>query len=228
MSKSKRLFDLVAASGALVLLSPIFAAVAVAIKLDDGGPVFFRQVRVGRHRRSFKIWKLRTMRVDAERLGGALTVERDPRITRFGRVLRASKLDEIPQLLNVIVGDMSIVGPRPEVPRYVAMYDNLQRQVLDLRPGITDPASIEYRNESALLATATDPEAFYVSQLMPEKIRINLEYAAHATLLTDLQVIGRTLAVLLGAQCLGMGSVGADGSAATQPTGTSSNRELPT
>jgi lipopolysaccharide/colanic/teichoic acid biosynthesis glycosyltransferase len=213
MGKGKRMFDLVAASGALVLLAPVFLAVALAIKLDDGGPVFFRQLRVGQDRRSFRIWKLRTMKIDAERHGGALTVGRDSRITRVGHLLRASKLDELPQLFNVLVGDMSLVGPRPEVPRYVALYDDLQLRVLNLRPGITDPASIEYRDESVLLATATDPEAFYISQLMPEKIRINLEYAARATLFSDLQVIGRTLAVVIRPGSFRRGSVEADGSA---------------
>jgi lipopolysaccharide/colanic/teichoic acid biosynthesis glycosyltransferase len=163
------------------------------IKLDDGGAVFFRQVRVGRDGRLFRVWKFRTMIANAEQRGGPLTVGEDPRTTRIGRWLRRSKLDELPQLFNVLAGEMSLVGPRPEVPRYVALYSPDQRRVLDLVPGITDPASIVYRHESDLLARAPDPERHYIAVIMPEKIRINLAYAARATWWTDLVVVLDTL-----------------------------------
>jgi lipopolysaccharide/colanic/teichoic acid biosynthesis glycosyltransferase len=155
--------------------------------------VFFRQERVGRAGRAFRVWKFRTMVPDAERRGGALTVGDDPRTTRVGRWLRDSKVDELPQLFNVLAGEMSLVGPRPEVPRYVARYSADQRRVLDLVPGITDPASIAYSRESELLARAADPERYYVTAVMPDKIRINLTYAAHANRWTDLKVVLETL-----------------------------------
>ncbi len=189
----KRALDVVAAALGLLLLGPLFLVVAVAIALDDGGPVFFRQERVGRGGELFRVWKFRTMRVDAERMGGQLTVGHDPRITRVGRWIRGAKLDELPQLLNVLRGEMSLVGPRPEVPRYVALYSPEQRAVLDELPGITDPASLRYYDESVVLADAVDPEGLYVSHVMPEKIRLNLEYAARATLLTDLVIVLSTL-----------------------------------
>jgi lipopolysaccharide/colanic/teichoic acid biosynthesis glycosyltransferase len=193
---SKRALDLVGATIGLLVLWPVFAVVAALIKLADGGPAFFVQTRIGRGGRPFGMLKFRTMTVDAEQRGGPLTIGDDPRITRFGRRLRASKLDELPQLVNVVAGDMSLVGPRPELPRYVAFYDAGQRQVLDLRPGITDPASIAYRHESLLLSRAADPEAFYVQSILPDKIRINLEYASRATIVQDLAVIWRTIAAL--------------------------------
>ena len=192
----KRLMDLLGAGVGLLLLWPFFLAVAIAIKLDDRGPVFFRQERVGRFGRRFRIWKFRTMVMDAEARGAQVTVGRDPRITRVGHSLRHFKLDEFPQLFNVLLGEMSLVGPRPEVPRYVAEYSPEQRVVLDLRPGITDPASIAFRDEAAVLAEKADPERAYVEEVMPEKIRINLDYAAHATVLTDFATVLRTLGVL--------------------------------
>jgi lipopolysaccharide/colanic/teichoic acid biosynthesis glycosyltransferase len=189
----KRTLDVGAAALGLVLLGPLFLVIALAIAIEDGGPVFFRQQRVGRGGELFRVWKFRTMRVDAERTGGQLTVGHDPRITRVGRWLRGGKLDELPQLVNVLRGEMSFVGPRPEVPRYVALYSPEQRAVLDERPGITDPASLRYYDESVVLANATDPEGLYVSQVMPEKIRLNLEYAARATPMTDLFIVLSTL-----------------------------------
>ena len=167
----KRLFDLFWSALGLALLSPLLLLVALAVKAEDGGPVFFRQVRIGRGGRPFGIWKFRTMVVDAERQGRSITVGQDPRITRIGRRLRATKLDEIPQLLNVLVGEMSLVGPRPEVPRYVDLYTESQRAILALRPGITDLASIKYRNESELLAEAENPDETYIQVLLPDKIR---------------------------------------------------------
>ncbi len=197
MTPGKRLFDLFWALLGLLLLAPLLLAVAVAIRLDDGGPAFFRQRRVGRGGRPFRIWKFRTMVQNAEALGGQITVGGDPRITRVGRWLRRTKLDELPQLFNVLAGEMSLVGPRPEVPRYVARYTPAQRRVLDLPPGITDPASIKYRDENAVLARAADPDRAYVDEIMPEKLRLNLAYADRRSLAGDVVVILHTLARLL-------------------------------
>lgn len=190
---AKRAFDLFWSVLGLVVLSPLLLLVALLVKAEDGGPVFFRQVRVGRGGRPFRIWKFRTMVVDAEHRGRALTVGADTRITRIGRHLRSTKLDEFPQLLNVVAGEMSLVGPRPEVPRYVERYTEAQRAILGLRPGITDLASIKYRHESELLGQAEDPEAIYVNEVLPDKIRINLAYAAKAGVGSDFLVILATL-----------------------------------
>ena len=197
MRGTKRLFDLCWTIPGLLVLWPAFLVIAVLIKLDDGGAVFFRQLRVGRYGRAFRVWKFRTMIARAEQCGGPLTVGDDPRITRVGRWLRHFKLDELPQLLNVLAGQMSLVGPRPEVSHYVALYTPDQRRVLDLVPGITDPASIAYRDESALLAQAPDWERQYVEVIMPEKIRLNLAYAARATQLKDFLVVVVTLLSLV-------------------------------
>ena len=197
MSRAKRAPDVVGASLGLLALAPLLALVAALIKLDDGGPVFFRQVRVGRYGKRFRIWKFRTMVTDAERRGGTLTVGDDPRITRLGRALRSSRIDELPQLLNVLAGEMSLIGPRPEVPKYADLYGPFERNVLGLTPGISDPASIKYRHESTVLGQMVDPEAFYVKAVMPDKIRLNLEYAARATVWSDVLMIGRTIGSLL-------------------------------
>ena len=181
----KRLFDLVVASTLLTLALPGVLLVALAIRLGDGGPVFFFQRRVGRGGAEFFIWKFRSMRVNADRLGPALTSAGDPRITRVGGLLRATKLDELPQLVNVLRGEMSLVGPRPEVPKYVALYDASQRRALDVRPGITDPASLRFFDESELLAQADDPHAAYIERIMPYKLRLNLAYLDRATVATD-------------------------------------------
>lgn len=191
-----RVFDLAASTLGLVLLLPFLLLIALVIKLEGRGPVFFRQERVGRQGHAFRIWKFRTMVVDAERTGRLITVGEDGRITRTGAWLRRWKLDELPQLLNVLVGEMAFVGPRPEVPRYVALYSDGQRRVLELRPGITDLASIAYRNESELLESHEDPEAFYIERVMPDKIRINLDYAAHSSLWRNVKVILATLGLL--------------------------------
>ena len=194
---AKRLFDLLGAGIGLVLLAPVLAAVAIWIKLDSAGPVFFRQQRIGRHGAPFRIHKFRTMRVDAPTLGPEITVGADPRITRAGRTLRATKLDELPQLLDVLAGSMSLVGPRPEVPRYVALYPAaLRDKVLSVRPGITDPASIAYRDESAVLACAADPERAYVEQVMPAKLAHAARYVEQRSLWGDLQLILATLRAL--------------------------------
>lgn len=195
---AKRALDLLLAAGGLLLLAPLMLVLAAWIKLDSPGPVFFRQQRVGRFGVPFEIHKFRTMAADAPQRGPQITVGADPRITRAGEWLRRSKLDELPQLLDVLAGHMSIVGPRPEVPRYVALYPPALREaVLSVRPGITDPSSLRYADESGLLAAAADPEREYVEVLMPAKLREAAEYARHATVWTDLGVIGRTLRLLV-------------------------------
>lgn len=194
----KRAFDLLGAAIALTLLLPLFAAIALWIKLDSLGPVMFRQQRVGRHGRLFAIHKFRTMVADAPRQGPQLTVGDDARITRAGAILRRSKFDELPQLLDVLAGHMSLVGPRPELPAYVAHYPaELRDRVLAVRPGITDPVSLELDDESELLGRAADPEREYVDVLLPRKLRAAVAYADRATLWTDLVVIGRTLRLLV-------------------------------
>jgi lipopolysaccharide/colanic/teichoic acid biosynthesis glycosyltransferase len=190
---AKRAFDLLFAVPGIILLSPLLAIVAIAIRVTDGSPVLFMQRRVGRHGVPFQLAKFRTMRVRASNPGRSITVGSDPRITRIGSTLRRLKLDELPQLWNVIRGDMSLVGPRPEVPEYVAMYSDDQARVLELTPGITDPASLRYRNESEILAKFDDPDKAYAEQIMPAKLNENLEYAARATLASDLGIILRTV-----------------------------------
>jgi lipopolysaccharide/colanic/teichoic acid biosynthesis glycosyltransferase len=193
---AKRVFDLLVATVALVVLSPLLLAIALAVKLDSRGPVLFRQERVGRHGRPFRIHKFRTMVADAP--GLPITVGADPRITLVGSVLRHWRLDELPQFVDVLKGDMSLVGPRPEVPRYVAMYPSeLRERVLAVRPGITDPASLAFVDEGDLLARAADPEREYVEVILPRKLERAAAYAAQATLATDLAVLGRTIRTLL-------------------------------
>jgi lipopolysaccharide/colanic/teichoic acid biosynthesis glycosyltransferase len=195
---AKRLFDLLLSTLGLLLLAPLLLAVAAWIKLDSPGPVFFRQERVGRFGAVFRIHKFRTMRHDAASNGRQITVGADARITRAGAVLRRSKVDELPQLIDVLRGVMSIVGPRPEVPRYVAFYPTeLRDKVLSVRPGITDFASIQFRDEGALLARADDPEREYTEVVLPAKLRLSAQYVDQATLATDLRLIGLTLKMLL-------------------------------
>jgi lipopolysaccharide/colanic/teichoic acid biosynthesis glycosyltransferase len=195
---AKRLFDVVVAACALLLLAPLLAVVALLVKRDSPGPVFFRQERVGRHGVPFRIHKFRTMRADAA--GLPLTVGDDARITRSGRWLRRTRIDELPQLIDVLQGTMSLVGPRPEVPRYVAHYPpGLRERALAVRPGITDPASLDYIDESAQLARAADPEREYIEVVMPAKVARAVAYAERASLWTDLGVLCRTLARLAGA-----------------------------
>lgn len=193
----RRALDVVASTAGLIVLLPFTLLTALAVAVDSPGPVLFRQRRVGLNGREFEILKFRTMRVDAEAVGGQLTVGTDPRVTRVGRFLRASKFDEIPQLFNVLRGDMSLVGPRPEVPRYVALYSPEQRQVLSVRPGITDPASIAYRSESQLMANAADPERLYIEELMPRKLDLNLEYLKRRTVGSDIGVVLQTIVAVL-------------------------------
>ncbi|MBC7665706.1 MAG: sugar transferase [Caulobacter sp.] len=194
----KRVFDILAALVGLVIFGLPMLVVAAWIRLDSPGPVFFRQVRVGRHGKVFRIHKFRTMSVDAERRGPQLTVGADVRVTRAGRVLRANRLDELPQFLDVLAGDMSLVGPRPDVPRYVDQWPPaLRDRVLAVRPGITDPASLKFRDEATLLAQAADPEREYMDVILPRKLAQAADYADHASLWTDLAVIGRSVGVLL-------------------------------
>jgi len=185
----KRGLDVIASAFGLFALAPVFGAVALAIKLDDRGPVFYRQLRVGRDGKSFLILKFRTMFENADRAGLPLTVGDDRRITRVGRFLRRTKMDELAQLANVLRGEMSLVGPRPEVPRYVALYTPLQRMALRLRPGVTDPASIRYRDENALLGGAADPERAYIDTVMPAKLAVNLEYLRSFSVWKDCAVL---------------------------------------
>ncbi len=191
-----RLFDLFWSILGLAVLSPLLILVGAAIRLGDGGPVFYRQERIGKGGRPFRILKFRTMRVDADKAGDLLTVARDARITPIGKWLRDLKIDELPQLVNVVLGDMSLVGPRPEVPKFVALYTEAQRRVLDIRPGITDAASIVYRHENHIFHGGEDPGRFYAENVLPNKIRINLEYAAKATLWGNVRIILATLGLV--------------------------------
>jgi lipopolysaccharide/colanic/teichoic acid biosynthesis glycosyltransferase len=195
---AKRMFDLLGASLALLLLSPLMLAIAAAIKLDSRGPVFFRQQRVGRHGVPFRIHKFRTMVADAPQRGPALTVGDDARITRVGHWLRRTRLDELPQFIDVLAGHMSLVGPRPEVPQYVAHYPAaLRERALSVRPGITDPSSLLYLDESEQLARATDPEREYIEVILPRKLQCAADYAARCSLRSDVGVLWRTLRLLL-------------------------------
>lgn len=190
---AKRLFDIISSGIGLLCLAPVFVVMAIWIKLDSRGPVFYRQTRVGRYGRDFRIFKFRSMRVGSDK-GRQITVgERDPRITRSGYFIRRYKIDELPQLINVFLGDMSIVGPRPEVRKYVDLYSEEQRKVFQVRPGITDLASIKYRNENELLSQVDDPDTYYIDVIMPDKLAINLEYIRHQSVMGDIKIIFNTL-----------------------------------
>lgn len=193
----KRLFDIIASGCGLLLLSPVFLIMAIWIKLDSKGPIFYRQVRVGRHNRDFRIFKFRSMRMGADK-GSLITIGgRDPRITRSGYFIRKYKLDEFPQLINVFIGDMSLVGPRPEVRYYVNYWTPEQMHVLDVRPGITDPASIKFRNENELMEKAEDPEDYYINAVMQEKIKLYLEYVENTSFWYDIKLIFQTFKVII-------------------------------
>lgn len=194
---AKRLFDLSFACLGLILLSPLLVLVAVLVALSSSGPVFFLQERVGLNGRTFMLFKFRSMRPTSESKGQLTVGNRDPRVTTIGYYLRKYKLDEIPQLINVLKGEMSLVGPRPEVPKYVAMYNEKQRKVLSVRPGITDLASIAYRNENEILAESDNPEQTYIDEVMPDKLALNLEYVRRRSLVYDLQLILKTLRVVI-------------------------------
>ncbi len=193
----KRLFDIVASGLGLVVLSPLFLILAIWIKLDSKGPVFYRQVRVGYKNKDFRIFKFRSMRVGADK-GSLVTIGgRDPRVTKSGYWIRKFKLDELPQLINVFIGDMSLVGPRPEVRHYVDFWTLEQMHVLDVRPGITDPASIKFRNENELMEKAEDPEKYYIEVIMQEKIKLYLEYVEKHNFFYDLGLIFKTFWVIV-------------------------------
>ena len=193
----KRLFDIVASGLGLIVLSPLFIILAIWIKLDSKGPVFYRQVRVGYKNKDFRISKFRSMRVGADK-GSLVTIGgRDPRVTKSGYWIRKFKLDELPQLINVFLGDMSLVGPRPEVRHYVDYWTSEQMHVLDVRPGITDPASIKFRNENELMEKADDPEKYYIEVIMQEKIKLYLEYVEKHSFLYDIGLIFKTFWVIV-------------------------------
>ena len=184
---------MIASGFGLLVLSPLFLILAIWVKLDSPGPVFYRQIRVGRNNKDFKLFKFRSMRVGSDKKGLITVGGHDPRVTRSGYYIRKYKLDEFPQLINVFIGNMSLVGPRPEVRKYVDLYTPEQMHVLDVRPGITDMASICYRNENELLATVADPETYYQTVIMQDKLRINLEYVKHHSFLGDIRLIFKTI-----------------------------------
>lgn len=193
----KRFFDVIASGFGLIVLSPLFLILAVWIKLDSKGPVFYRQVRVGYKNKDFRIFKFRSMRVGADK-GSLVTIGgHDPRVTRSGYFIRKFKFDELPQLINVFIGDMSLVGPRPEVRHYVDYWTSEQMHVLDVRPGITDPASIKFRNENELMEKAEDPEKYYIEVIMQEKIKLYLEYVEKHSFFYDLGLIFKTFWVIV-------------------------------
>jgi lipopolysaccharide/colanic/teichoic acid biosynthesis glycosyltransferase len=194
----KRGVDILAAVLGLIILAPLFVLVALLIKADSPGPVSFRQERIGKEFRPFRIYKFRTMVQDAPLRGGALTASGDPRITRVGKILRRAKIDELPQLINVLKGDMSLVGPlRPEVRHYVELFRRPYESILTMRPGITDLASLKRPNEQGILAAFEDPEEEYVRHLLPEKLQLGEEYLRRSSLVFDLTVIAKTLLVLI-------------------------------
>lgn len=193
----KRTFDIIASGCGLIILSPLFLVLAIWIKIDSKGPVFYRQVRVGCGNKDFRIFKFRSMRVGSDK-GSLVTIGgRDPRVTNSGYIIRKYKFDELPQLINVFLGDMSLVGPRPEVRHYVDYWTDQQMQVLDVRPGITDPASIKFRNENELMENAENPEDYYINVIMQEKIKLYLEYVQNASFLYDIKLIFQTFKVII-------------------------------
>jgi len=192
----KRIFDIISSLFGLILLSPFIIIIAILIKLDSKGPIFFKQVRVTKNGREFKIFKYRTMKIGSDKYS-QITVGKDSRITKIGDFLRKYKLDEIPQLINVLIGDMSLVGPRPEVPKYIALYTEEQREILKVRAGITDYASIEFSNENDILANEVDPEKAYIEKIMPRKIELNKKYLSEISVMTDIKIILLTIKRIL-------------------------------
>lgn len=189
----KRTFDIIFSAAGLIILSPLFLLISLIIKIDSRGPVFYRQIRVGKDSEDFLLYKFRSMRLYSDK-DGLLTVGgKDPRITKSGYYIRKYKLDELPQLINVLKGEMSFVGPRPEVRKYVDLYNENQKQVLRIKPGITDNASIIYRNENDLLKESSDPESLYINEIMPDKLKINLEYIDKNSFASDLKIIFKTI-----------------------------------
>ncbi|KXA17703.1 sugar transferase [Fusobacterium nucleatum] len=193
---SKRIFDIVISFVGLLILFPFFLIIALLIKIDSKGPVFFKQIRITKGGKEFKIFKYRTMKVGSDKYS-QITVGKDDRITKVGSFLRKYKLDEIPQLINVLIGDMSLVGPRPEVPKYVALYTDEQKEILKVRAGITDYASIEFSDENDLLASEEDPEKAYIEKIMPKKIELNKKYLSEISILTDIKIILLTIKKIL-------------------------------
>lgn len=196
MTPAKRAFDVAASAAGVVVLAPVFLLVGLLVVTGDRGSPFFRQERVGRRGVPFRIWKFRTMAQRKGQGGPEVTAADDARITSVGRLLRRLKVDELPQLFNVLRGEMSIVGPRPEVPRFVEQYSPAERALLEFVPGLTDPASLLYHGEEAMLAGAADPERLYVERIMPAKARLSIDYARQATVRSDLRIILATLAML--------------------------------
>ena len=188
----KRIFDILFSVSVLLLLFPILLIIGVLIILESRGGMFFSQKRIGKNEQAFQILKFRTMFLDAEKKGQITVGDRDPRITRVGFFLRKYKLDELPQFWNVLIGEMSIVGPRPEVPYYVNFYDKNQRQVFKVKPGITDYASLKYFDENVLLGKSENPEQTYIQEIMPQKLALNLEYVNHRNFSKDLKIVGKT------------------------------------
>ncbi len=195
---AKRFFDLLVSTVMLVLLNPLLLVLALAVKFSSKGPAFYMQERIGKNEKLFRIFKFRTMFLDADKKGLLTVGGRDPRVTPVGYFLRKYKLDELPQLFNVVLGEMSLVGPRPEVKRYVEMYSVEQKKVLEVNPGITDYASIEYANENELLGKADDPEKMYVEEIMPAKLKLNLKYLREQSFLVDLKIIFKTAMKIFG------------------------------
>lgn len=191
--KLKRIIDIVISLLGIIFLSPVLLLIAFVIKITSSGPVIFRQERIGLNRQGFYILKFRTMIINAEKHGKQITVGHDPRITKVGKFLRKFKLDELPQLFNVFMGDMSLVGPRPEVRKYVEIYSAEQLKVLNIRPGITDYASIQFSNENEILAESNNPEAAYINEIMPKKLSLNLKYLQEISFKTDLKLLVLTL-----------------------------------
>lgn len=189
----KRLFDIICSLVGIIFLFPVFLIIVLAIVINSGFPIFYFQTRVGKNNRDFKLFKFRTMHTNADKKGLLTVGGRDPRVTPVGYYLRKFKLDELPQLFNVLFGSMSLVGPRPEVRKYVDMYNEEQKRVLEVKPGITDYASLEYINENELLAKSENPEQTYINEIMPAKLKLNMRYIEETGLLTDLTIITRTV-----------------------------------
>ena len=189
----KRLFDITASFFGILILSPLFIFISLWVGLSSKGGVFYKQIRVGRNNKDFKLYKFRSMRVNSDKQGLLTVGSKDSRITKAGYFIRKYKIDELPQLFNVLKGDMSFVGPRAEVRRYVDLYSEEQMKVLSVRPGITDPASIKYRNENDILSSASNPEEYYIQHIMPDKLKINIDYINKRTFVKDIKIIFQTI-----------------------------------
>ena len=189
----KRLFDITASFFGIIILSPLLIFIGLWVGLSSKGGVFYKQIRVGRNNKDFKLYKFRSMRVNSDKQGLLTVGSKDSRITKAGYFIRKYKIDELPQLFNVLKGDMSFVGPRPEVRRYVDLYSKEQMKVLSVRPGITDPASIKYRNENDILSSASNPEEYYIQHIMPDKLKINIDYINKRTFVKDIKIIFQTI-----------------------------------